>query len=180
MTEPVSACGYLPLAEAVAMFLPESEGGKMGRTTVWPRPDHHESARRLCSLCPIQAACLREALETDDVTFRCLSPEERAAFGGTRSKIVQIRPVQLTRDEVAGRILDSGYDYDALWRVLVDWDRHLGSLSAKDLVTLRVTPDKVGWSATVEQEGVAAFEMMAARASRDHATVTPDGVPTLF
>ena len=45
----------------------------------------------------------------DGHTFRALSPEERAAFGGQRTKPAKARPVYLTRGQVVARLIAAGY-----------------------------------------------------------------------
>lgn len=116
-------CAQLTIEEGQRIFYPLSEKGQLPRTAAWPKPDSHREARRMCPRCPLMAACLEGALEGDECTFRALSPEERAAFGGVRTKAARKREPYLTQREVIGRIVDSGYDLATVLDVLMRWDR---------------------------------------------------------
>lgn len=149
MLGPNAACASLPFEDAVAMFYPKGDGGLLRRSSRWPLDDSHADARAQCGHCPVLAHCLRDALADDAHTFRALSPEERAAFGGRRQKSVRGREPYLSPSEVLMRIIDSGYDLDAAMEALIVHDRKLdaarteqGGLSAE----WGVWAASVGWS----------------------------------
>lgn len=139
---PAELCAQIPLTESVRIFCAESAGGLLQRTTRWPRADSHEEARRMCGRCPALESCLTAAMATDEVTFRGLSPEERAVFGGLRGKAARKRAPYLTVAEVVQRIVESGYDLDAVFGALAahDADRCAsGDADAEGVIT-------AGWS----------------------------------
>lgn len=152
-------CAELPLEEGLQLFLPTSDGGLLRRSSRWPKPDSHEDARRYCPRCPVMAWCLDEALEVDGHTFRALSPEERAAFGGRREKAARKRPPYLSIGEVAGRILDSGYDVEAVVAVLADWDQRI--VEDPDWARrLGLTMTQAGWSKPYREGAQTAEEVL--------------------
>lgn len=140
-------CARLPIEEGQRIFYPLSEGGQLVRTARWPKPDSHEQARRMCPRCPLMSKCLAEALEHDECTFRVLAPEERAAFGGARTKAARKRAPYLTQQNVLARIQDSGYDVDTVVDILAAWDR-ARLAGAVDVGPHDVAP---GWSTQHEQ-----------------------------
>lgn len=155
---PAELCAKIPLADAVRIFCAESAGGLLQRTTRWPRPDSHEEARRMCGRCPALEDCLTQAMTTDEVTFRGLSPEERAVFGGARGKAARKRPPYLTVAEVVQRIVESGYDLDAVFGALAahdaarcasdDPDTAEGVIAAGWSENYRGEREPVEWAAT--------------------------------
>lgn len=123
-----AACGTIPLTEATELFFPAAEGGKLAaRTTKWPKPDNHGEPRALCAACPLIGRCLAEALVDDGYTFRVLSAEERAAFGGMRPKAVRIRDVYLTQGQVLNRIVEAGYPLTPVMAALAGHARRLAA-----------------------------------------------------
>lgn len=129
---PGAACADLPTIEATQIFFPISDGGLMRRSRPWPRPDTDDEPRRHCRTCNIVADCLAGALEKDGWSFRGgMSPEERAAFGGARTKDTRKRAPYLTAPQVAARLLDAEMPIAVIAEVIAQWQEAV--TSDKDL-----------------------------------------------
>ncbi len=139
-----AACADLPFEEGERLFFSPSVGGGLRRTSRWPRPDSHADARAVCASCPLVESCLGEALQQDEFTFRVLSPEERAAFGGVREKHHRHKAPALSRDEVWNRVLGSNLPAIRVLSALLDHDR---LLLRGDSAHVGVWVAGVGWSA---------------------------------
>lgn len=175
--EPRALCGDLPLEAATSIFFPVSEGGNLSaRTAKWPKRDNHSEARSMCVRCPLLTRCLDEALTLDGHTFRGLSPEERAAFGGQRTKPAKARPVYLTRAQVVARMIAAGYP-DSVVEVLAGHARRLAA-EPPLAASVGASPDIWEWAAKMPAAATldVAWQVLADEAGHRSGAAGAEGV----